>query len=115
MDLLYSRYASPMEFMNTYINTGRFGEFVTNIIKMENKRKREEADKDNDGKLWQLYVHSMPDMSFNEWKSSVLNVPNNTQKVRADSAEMTNEQVSETLEQSKNMLKNFKMNKKGGE
>jgi len=72
MDLLYSKYASPIEFMNLYINNGQFGEFVENIISKENKRRQEEAEKDNEQKLWTLYVHSMTDKSFNDWKAQVL-------------------------------------------
>lgn len=72
MDLLYSRYASPFELMNLYINNGRFGEFVTNIINKENQRKQEEAEKENEQKLWMMYVHTIMDKSFSEWKKEVL-------------------------------------------
>ena len=44
MDLLYSRYASPNEFMNLYIEQGRFGEFVWNIVNLENTRRKEQAE-----------------------------------------------------------------------
>ena len=46
MDLLYSRYASPMEFMNVYIEQECFGEFVTKILEMETERKEQEAQKE---------------------------------------------------------------------
>lgn len=72
MDLLYSKYASPMEFMNLYINNGQFGEFVTHIINRENQRKKEEAEKENEQKLWMMYVHSLMDKSFNDWKAQVM-------------------------------------------
>lgn len=45
MDLLYSRYASPDRFMKTYIDQGRFGEFVANIIEMDMERKKEAVQK----------------------------------------------------------------------
>ena len=77
MDLLYSKYASPIEFMNLYINNGQFGEFVENIISKENQRRQEEAEKDNEQKLWTLYVHSMTDKSFNDWKAQVLHSSGN--------------------------------------
>ena len=53
MDLLFSRYASPLDFMKLYINQGRFGEFVEGIIGLENKRRKENNEKENDDKLWQ--------------------------------------------------------------
>lgn len=55
-----------------YIKRGRFGEFVTNILLQEEKRKKEEAEKDNEQKLWMMYVHSMSGKSFNEWKQEVV-------------------------------------------
>lgn len=71
MDLLYSRYASPMELMNIYIENGRFGEFVEKIVELDNERKREAAEKENEHKLWMMFVHSgVTDMSFNEWKKN---------------------------------------------
>lgn len=55
-----------------YINRGRFGEFVNSVIDAENQRKAESAEKENDWKLWTMYVHSMADESFNDWKRRVL-------------------------------------------
>jgi len=51
-----------------YIKRGRFGEFVTNILRQEEKRKHEEAEKENEQKLWMMYVHSMSNKSYNDWK-----------------------------------------------
>lgn len=48
MDLLYSRYASPFEFANSYIKQGRFGEFVSEILAMDYRRKKQEKEKEND-------------------------------------------------------------------
>ncbi len=92
MDLLYSRYASPKEFMNTYIENGRFGEFVEEILEMEYKRKKEAADKENDQKLWTMYIHSEArmEMSFNEWKAKVLSsVPKKAEVRKGTDADMT--------------------------
>lgn len=72
MDLLYSRYSNPMDLMHHYMQQGRFEEFVTNIIELENERKREEAAKIEDQKLWSMYIHSMSEDSFNNWKKKVL-------------------------------------------
>jgi hypothetical protein len=72
MDLLFSRYASPFEFMRPYIEQGRFGEFVTEIIKAENKRRKEQAEKEDEEMLWSAYIHSYSEKSFVDWKSEVL-------------------------------------------
>lgn len=72
MDLLFSRYASPFEFMRLYIEQGRFGEFVTEIISAENKRRKEQAEKEDEEKLWAAYIHSFSDKSFSDWKSEIL-------------------------------------------
>lgn len=72
MDLLYSRYASPMDFMKTYIDQGRFGEFVANILEMEYKRKKEAAEKEEERKLWDMFIHNGENESFNDWKARVL-------------------------------------------
>ena len=72
MDLLFSRYASPMDFMKLYIEQGRFGEFVENIIALENERKTENAKKEDDRMLWEMYIHSMSNESVRDWKRRVL-------------------------------------------
>lgn len=72
MDLLYSRYASPMDLIRLYVSRGRFGEFVANVIDAENERIREQTEKDEDWKLWFVYINSGSDESFLEWKRRVL-------------------------------------------
>lgn len=70
--MLYTRYANPKELIGIYAKQRRFGEFVDNIISKENQRRQEEAEKENEHKLWTMYVHSMTDKSFNDWKAQVL-------------------------------------------
>lgn len=77
MDLLYSKYANPMDLMTTYINRGRFGEFVSSVIEAEYERKKEQLEKEEDMKLWLMFVHSETDKSFNEWKKLVLKSADN--------------------------------------
>lgn len=72
MDLLFQKYASPFDLMNTYINNGRFGEFVTEFIKIERKRKREQLEKEENNKLWEAYIHSFSDESFDDWKAKAV-------------------------------------------
>ena len=75
MDLLYSRYASPMDLINMYINRGRFGKFVESILEDEYQRKKEEFERNEDWKLWVMYTqllsNGLTDESFNDWKQRV--------------------------------------------
>lgn len=72
MDLLYSRYTNPLEFMRLYIEQGRFGEFVAEIVTAENKRKKEQAEKEEEDKMWMAYVRVAPDKTFSDWKAEFL-------------------------------------------
>ena len=108
MDLLYNRYSNPLELMKIYINQGRFGEFVENILEMENKRKKEEIEKENENQLWQLYLHSlysMPEvMSFEDWKKEVQKKPKQVQEQN-----ISKEEVLEIVNSSTSILDNFEM------
>ena len=69
------------------INRGRFGEFVESVIEAENKRKQEEAEKDEDWKLWTMYTQLLAaghteNESFLEWKERVCKPTTNTSKKR---------------------------------
>lgn len=72
MDLLFSKYASPMDCIAFHINRGRFGEFVSDLVDRENERIMREAEKDEEWKLWTLFLHSSSGESFAEWKKKVL-------------------------------------------
>lgn len=62
--------------MRGYINTGRFGDFVKGVMAEANRRKTEEAEKEEDNKLWLmyclLYQRGVIDKSYDEWKKEVL-------------------------------------------
>lgn len=95
-DLLYRRYANPMELMNFYIDQGRFGEFVSNFIRKEDERKREKQEKDDDWMLWVAYIHGVHEESFNEWKETILNqaIP---AKIHSNAENLTSEQTAEII------------------
>ena len=103
MDLLFSRYASPLDFMKLYINQGRFGEFVEGIISLENKRKKEEQEKEDDDKLWQAYIRSMSEKSFIDWKKELKESSNK----QPETLSMTSERVADVKEQARGILKRF--------
>lgn len=98
MDLLFSRYASPMDFMMLYIEQGRFGEFVTEIVAMDNERKRETEEKEADDKLWQIYIRSSTEKSFQNWKKEL------GQRKEPATLSMTDEQVENEKAKARGIL-----------
>ena len=110
--MLYSRYSNPLELMRLYIEQGQFGEFVENIVELENKRIIEEAEKENEDRLWQMYIHSYSDKSFNVWKDEVMNGQPQQQEPsqnNSNSLSMTDEQVQNQLNNARGILNRMKM------
>lgn len=74
--MLYRAYSNPMDLVKRYISTGRFGTFVSSFLQAEYDRRKAEAEKDNENKLWLAYVHvaskGLTDKSFDDWKKDVL-------------------------------------------
>lgn len=81
-----------MDLINSYINRGQFGEFVTEFLQSEYDRKKAEMDKDEDMKLWIMYCHSYSDDSFLDWKRKVLRTGSNGQCQGTD-ADLTDEDI----------------------
>ena len=97
MDMLYRSYSNPLDLMNMYINQGRFGKFVTGFLEAEYERRKEEAEKDEEWKLWMMYIHSYSEKSFGEWKSEVIkNAKANTRKANKD-GEMTDDDIQSII------------------
>lgn len=84
MDMLYHRYACPMDLIKMYICRGRFGEWVTSFLDAERQRMQDEAEKEEEHKLWTMYIHSMSDKSFIEWKKQIFKSANNNNKSNRD-------------------------------
>ena len=85
MDMLYRAYSNPLDLMNMYINQGRFGKFVTGFLESEYERRKEADEKDFEWKLWTLYINSITDKNFGEWKESVIkNASDKTRKTKDD-------------------------------
>ena len=62
-----------MDLMKLYIEQERFGEFVYEVITAENKRRQEQAEKEEDNKLWMAYLLSAENnKTFSEWKASII-------------------------------------------
>jgi hypothetical protein len=82
-----------MDLMNRYINQGRFGKFVTGFLEAEYERRKAEAEKDLDWKLWMMYINSVTDMTYGEWKDSVQkNTSSKTRKNKDD--DLTNDGIN---------------------
>lgn len=96
MDMLFARYACPFEFMRPYIEQGRFGEWVTEFIKGENKRRKEQHEAEEENKLWNAYVHSYSELTFAEWKAEVLK-PKATQTTGKKDDDMTNADIDNLM------------------
>ncbi len=92
MDMLYRAYSNPLDLMNLYINQGRFGKFVSGFLDAEYERRKAEAEKDDNWKLWVMYCHSFSDKSFNEWKRDALKTASNTSKKSKD-YDLTNDGI----------------------
>ncbi len=108
MDLLFNRYASPMELVSLYIENGRFGEFVENVIRMDNERKKKEAEKENEQKWWDMYLQSATELSFVDWKKETIN--KNNQQAESNTLEMTDQQVEDAKQKARGILKGFSPN-----
>lgn len=87
--------------MKQYISQGEFGEFVENIIRLDEQRKNEQNEKEEDAKLWNMYVHSMSSESFNDWKKRVLSQP------QPQSQHMGKEQLVEVINNTQDILSGF--------
>ena len=93
MDLLYQRYASPFSFIDGYMLTGRFDEFVVELVNTVNKEKEDEAN-------WDFYLHKVsPEVSYQEF---VEELENNKQIQN-----MTEEDKAESVNIAMNILNNF--------
>lgn len=81
-----------MDLMNSYINRGRFGEFVTEFLQSEYDRQKAGMDKDEEMKLWIMYCHSYSEDSFLDWKKKVLRIGSNGQHQGTD-ADLTDKDI----------------------
>lgn len=106
MDLLYSRYASPFEFMSRYIRQQRFGEFVSEILRLDSNRRRNDAEKENDDRLWSVYIRTMSDKSFAEWKKT-LHTAAPLPAGQAETEVTTREDINTMIRNAQGILNNF--------
>lgn len=96
MDLLYSRYSSPMDLVGRYINQRRFGAFVKGFLEAEYERRKQEAERDNEWKLWMAYIHSYSDKPYDEWKKQIFQ--QSTTKAGKSDADLTDEGIQSIID-----------------
>lgn len=94
MDLIFKRYSSPFIFLEKLIENNKFYEGVQTIL-----------DKANDDKLWELYLHSMSEKSFIEWKAGL------TYKDDEEPKELN---IEVAKMKARNILNHFNPEKEGG-
>lgn len=82
---------------------GRFGEFVTEILLSEKRRKEETAEKESEDRLWAAYIHSYSEKSYVEWKAELMGrvTTSNSAKTGIPTAkrdaDLTNEDVDNII------------------
>ena len=82
-----------MDLLKRYIRQGRFGAFIQGFLEAEAERKRKEAQKDEDWKLWMAYIHSETDKSFNEWKKQIFQPSSTTKKAGKSDADLDDDGI----------------------
>lgn len=97
MDLLYARYSSPMDLVKRYISQGRFGTFVNGFIEAEYERRKQEAERDNEWKLWMAYIHSYSEKTYDEWKKQIFQT-SSTKKAGKSDADLTDEGIQAIID-----------------
>ena len=90
MDSLFKRYASPFLLLDQYIRQGRLLEFIDEFIKTH-----------NEDKLYELWLHKVPDKTFVEFKEEV---------EEEQQQEFEPGQLETTVKTSKSLLDNFNPN-----
>lgn len=96
MDLLYHRYSNPFSFLEKMKRKG-----LANTIK--NIWNKEQEDR-----MFEMYLHSFSDKSFLEYKEEILNQNNNT-----ENQNINDEEKTDIFKKSNDILKNFTPIRKG--
>ena len=96
-DLLYQRYADPQGLIALYMEKGQFGELVTNLLEAERKRQSEAAKEEEERRLWELYLHSRTEKSFNAWRQELLRMQKRTEVLHRGDADLTRKEAHDIL------------------
>lgn len=85
-----------MDLVARYINQRRFGAFVQGFMEAEYERKKQEAERENEWKLWVAYVHSYSDKTYDEWKKQIFGT--STTKPRKSDDDLTDEAITSIID-----------------
>lgn len=91
MDLLFSKYASPFDYLQGLMDIGNLLQGINYIFSQENERK-----------LWELYLHSFPSKSFEDWKKDIT-----SNKVKP--VELSQKEVVLQVNKSQSILNTFQI------
>lgn len=93
MDLLFKRYASPFSFIDGMMQSGRFDEFVVELVSTVNKEKEDES-------LWEFYLHKVSsETSFKDFVEEV--------ETDSKNQSMTEQDKASTVNMAMDILNNF--------
>lgn len=62
--MLFQRYADPMLIIDKMLGTGRFAEFVDEVIRLKNNELEEKTQ-------WEFFLHKVYDMTFREFLNTL--------------------------------------------
>lgn len=60
IDLLYKRYANPLQLLDIMIQTHRLSEFVDTFIEKYNEEEKEKV-------MWEIWLHRVHDKTYSEF------------------------------------------------
>ena len=90
---MFKRYSDPLTLINGIIKTHRFGEFVSELIRIRNDEIEEEYS-------WQYYLHKVfADISFKDFKA--------TMEQQDAHKQISEEEIISTVSESQNIIANF--------
>lgn len=89
MDLLYQKYASPFSYLQSLMETGNLYKGIDYLF-----------EQSNETKLWELYLHSFPSESYEDWKKKAVTKKEITRT-------LTDKEVAKQIKKSSDILDNF--------
>lgn len=100
MDRLFQRYADPFSFVDNMMRVGRFSDFVVQFI-------RTTAEEKEESRNWDYFLHRVFEGSFIDFCESLKDAERN--------ANMNEQEIETTLNNSRDILNHFNPETVGGE
>ena len=93
IDMVFHRYGNPIPLLDGVIKTQRFYDFVNEFISINNEETEEKT-------WWELLLHKMIDMSFDEFKRYAM-------RNSVDANTMSDEELVTTIRDSAGIIYDF--------